>query len=163
MSGAEGHSGFDDWRPDEIERQRERGFLVDRSVFLAAEEGLDPGPPPPGEAHVSIATLTQLGIRLYEAADEDERRLRRTTLAKAHRFLPLPFDEEVDHHLVGIYAMAVEDPTPIGRAPVAGRFDVLDAIVAATAEHHGMVLWALDGRFEELRRYAIRLRVAGRG
>lgn len=125
------------------------GYLVDTSVFIAAEQNRSLGPPPPGEARVSVATLTELGVGLRRA-DEPLRRLREATLARAKRFVPIPYDEHVAEWLADLLATA----RTRGR-----RAGAMDAIIAATALAHGLVVWTQDGDFAVLAELAPALQV----
>ncbi len=125
-------------------------YLVDTSVFIASEQRRRLGPPPPGEARISVATLTELGVAVRRAADPPLQGLRAATLARARRFLPLPYDEPVAERLADVLAAARAQ----GR--VAGA---MDAIIAATALAHGLVVWTRDDDFRVLAELAPALRV----
>lgn len=126
------------------------GFLVDTNIFIAAEQRRPTGAPPAGNARISVATLTELGVGVRRATDEPLRRLREVTMARAQRFVALPYDETVADQLADLLA-AVR----AGRR----RAGAMDAIIAATALAHGLVVWTQDDDFEVLAELAPRLRV----
>lgn len=117
------------------------GYLVDTSIFIAAEQRRPLSAPPPGEARISVATLTELGVGLRRATDEPLRHLRATTFARAQRFVALPFDEPVADRLADLLTSA-----RLGRR----RAGAMDAIIAATALAHGLTVWTQDNDFEVL-------------
>ena len=82
------------------------GYLVDTSVFIAAERQRPLGEPPAGEARISVATLTELGVGVRRAAG-----------------------------------------------------GAMDAIIAATALVHGLVIWTQDDDFGVLAELMPALRV----
>jgi len=117
------------------------GYLVDTSVFVAAEQQRPLGAAPGGQARVSVATLTELGVGVRRAEDPPLRRLREATLTRAQRFIALPYDEKVAARLADVVARAREH----GRRPGA-----MDAIIAATALVHGLTVWTRDRDFDVL-------------
>lgn len=126
------------------------GYLIDTSVFVAAEQGRLLAAPPDGQARISVATLTELGVGVRRAGDGALRRLRGATLARANRFVALPYDEQVADRLAELLATA--------RA-AARRAGAMDAIIAATALTHGLTVWTLDRDFDVLAEVAPRLQV----
>jgi len=114
------------------------GYLADTSVFVAAEQRRPLGEPPRGEARISVATLTELGVGTRLAATEDLRRVRQTTLACARRFVPLPYDELVASRLADLLAAARSQNRRAG---------AMDAIIAATALVHDLEVWTQDDDF----------------
>lgn len=126
------------------------GYLADTSTFIAAEADRPLGPPPPGESRISVATLTELGVGMRRAADEATAQLRQTTMARARRFVALPFDERVADRLTEILAAARTQHRRAG---------AMDAIIAATALSHGLVIWTQDDDFDVLAELAPDLRV----
>lgn len=126
------------------------GYLADTSVFIAAEQGRELGDPPAGDARISVATLTELGVGARRAKGADLTRLREATLARAHRFIALPYDEAVAERLAEILA----DARSRGR-----RAGAMDAIIAATALVHDLAIWTLDADFDVLAELAPGLRV----
>jgi predicted nucleic acid-binding protein len=127
------------------------GYIADTSVFVAAEQGRPLSAPPAGEARISVATLTELGVGVRRAAGDDLRRLRETTLARARRFVALPYDEPVAERLADLLATA----RARGR-----RAGAMDAIIAATALAHGLAVWTQDDDFALLADLAPELRIA---
>ena len=126
------------------------GFLADTSVFVAAEQRRSLGQPPDGEARISVATLTELGVGVRRAPPGDLRTLRERTLAEARRFIALPFDERVAEHLAEILTSA----RATGR-----RAGAMDAIIAATALAHDLAIWTQDADFVVLGELAPGLRI----
>ena len=126
------------------------GYLADTSVFVAAEQRRPLGSPPDGDARISVATLTELGVGVRRADDKGLRRLREATLARARRFLALPYDESVAGPLANLLAEARET----GR-----RAGAMDAIIAATALAHDLAVWTQDSDFDVLAEIAPRLRI----
>lgn len=127
-----------------------RGYVADTSVFVAAEQGRALGQPPAGDARVSVATLTELGLGVRRAQTAVLRSLRQATLARAQRFVPLTYDEAVADRLADILAAARDQ----GR-----RAGAMDAIIAATALVHGLTVWTQDDDFDVLGELAPRLQV----
>jgi len=126
------------------------GYLADTSVFVAAEQRRPLGLPPDGEARISVATLTELGVGVRRARNETLRRLRETTMSRARRFVALPYDEAVADRLAALLSRAREDGRHAG---------AMDAIIAATAMTHGLVVWTQDEDFDVLAELAPELRV----
>lgn len=117
------------------------GYLADTSVFVAAEQRRQLGEPPRGEARISVATLTELGVGARLAATEELRHLRQTTLARAQRFVPLPYDDLVAARLADLLATARRRKRRAG---------AMDAIIAATALVHDLEVWTQDDDFDVL-------------
>jgi predicted nucleic acid-binding protein len=117
------------------------GYLADTSVFVAAEQRRPLGPPPEGEARISVATLTELGVGVRLAKGEELGELRRLTFARAQRFVALPYDELVAARLAGILAEARRRKRRAG---------AMDAIIAATALVHDLEVWTQDDDFQVL-------------
>jgi predicted nucleic acid-binding protein len=126
------------------------GYIADTSVFVAAEQGRPLGAAPSGDARISVATLTELGVGLRRAQTPSLNELRRATFARAKRFIALPYDEAVAERLAELLAAAREQ----GR-----RAGAMDAIIAATALVHDLAVWTQDDDFEVLRELAPSLRV----
>ena len=125
------------------------GYLVDTSIFVAAEQDRAVQPPPQGEARISVATLTELRVGVLRA-ESPLRALREATFARAQRFIPLPYDEVVAERLANLLAEA--------RARKR-RASAMDAIIAATALAHDLAVWTHDGDFDVLAELEPRLRV----
>ena len=126
------------------------GYLADTSVFVAAEQRRPLGPPPEGDARISVATLTELGVGVRRADDERLRALREATLSRVRRFIALPYDEPVAERLADLLAAARTQRRRAG---------AMDAIIAATALAHGLTVWTQDDDFEILAELAPDLRV----
>jgi predicted nucleic acid-binding protein len=126
------------------------GYLADTSVFVAAEQRRPLGAPPSGEARISVATLTELGVGVRRAGNESLRLLREETMSRARRFVALPYDEDVADRLAELLSRAREH----GR-----RAGAIDAIIAATALTHGLVVWTQDDDFDVLAELVTELRV----
>lgn len=117
------------------------GYLADTSVFIAAEQRRPLGAPPAGDARVSVATLTELGVGVRRAANPELRRLREATVERARRFVPLAYDEAVADRLADLLAEARRQSRRAG---------AMDAIIAATALVHGLAVWTQDDDFAVL-------------
>lgn len=127
------------------------GYLADTSVFVAAEQRRALSEPPAGEARISVATLTELGVGVRRADhDKDLLELRSATLARARRFIALPYDERVADRLADLLASARSQ----GR-----RAGAMDAIIAATGLVHDLAIWTQDDGFAVLAELAPGLRV----
>jgi predicted nucleic acid-binding protein len=126
------------------------GYLADTSVFVAAEQRRSLGRPPEGDARISVATLTELGVGARMAASDDLGRLRATTLARAQRFVALPYDELVAARLADLLAEA-------GRRKRRDR--ATEMIIAATALVHDLEVWTQDDDFDVLAELDSDLRV----
>jgi predicted nucleic acid-binding protein len=125
-------------------------YLVDTSVFVAAEQRRSLGAPPVGDARVSVATLTELFVGVHRASDDALRELRRTTLSRARRFIALPYDAVVAERLAGLVAAA---------RTARRRAGIMDAIIAATAIAHDLTVWSQDADFVVLAELEPALRV----
>jgi predicted nucleic acid-binding protein len=126
------------------------GYLADTSVFVAAEQQRTLALPPAGDARISVATLTELGVGVRRAASEPLRELREATLARARRFIALPYDERVAERLADLLVTARERRRRAG---------AMDAIIAATALAHDLAVWTQDDDFDVLAELAPALRV----
>lgn len=126
------------------------GYLADTSVFVAAEQRRPLGQPPNGEARISVATLTELGVGIRMATSPNLRQLREATLAAAARFIALPYDELVAERLADLLAAARRQRRRAG---------AMDAIVAATALVHDLDIWTQDDDFDILAELSPQLRI----
>lgn len=126
------------------------GYLADTSVFVAAEQQRRLGRPPAGDARISVATLTELGVGVRRAGSEPLRDLRQATLSAARRFIALPYDEAVAERLAELLARARAQRRRAG---------AMDAIIAATALTHDLAVWTQDADFDVLTKLAPDLRV----
>ena len=127
------------------------GYLVDTSIFVAAEQQRSLNNPPPGEGRISVATVTELVVGVRRARGSELQALREATLAEARSYIALPYDELVAERLGELLAVA--------RA-VGVRAGAMDAIIAATALVHELAVWTQDQDFEALASLAPSLRVA---
>jgi predicted nucleic acid-binding protein len=126
------------------------GYLADTSIFVAAEQQRTLAAPPAGDARISVATLTELGVGVRRAASEPLRELREATLGRARRFIALPYDERVAERLAELLATARVRQRRAG---------AMDAIIAATALAHDLAVWTQDDDFDVLAELAPALRV----
>jgi predicted nucleic acid-binding protein len=126
------------------------GYLADTSVFVAAEQRRSLGQPPQGEARISVATLTELGVGARMAGSPELRQLREATLGAAARFVALPYDELVAQRLADLLAAARSHRLRAG---------AMDAIIAATALVHDLDVWTQDDDFDVLAELSPELRV----
>lgn len=117
------------------------GYLADTSVVVAAEQSRELGAPPDGEARISVATLTELGLGVRRAPKGPLRVLREATLARARSFIPLAYDELVADRLAEVLA---------GARASGRRAGAMDAIIAATAIAHDLAVWTRDDDFDVL-------------
>lgn len=124
------------------------GYLIDTSVFIAAEAGRAVGGAPAGEARISVATLTELMVGVNTAKPQ-VRELRQDTLTQARRFIALAFDELVAERLAELLSTRGARRT----------IKLIDAIIAATALVHGLSVWTQDDDFETLAEAMPRLQV----
>lgn len=128
------------------------GYLMDTSVFVAAEQGRPLGDAPEGEARISVATLTELLVGVGRAGDGALRTVRKATLDSAGKFIALPYDEAVARRLADLLVAARTQRRRAG---------AMDAIIAATALAHGLTVWTQDGDFDVLAELDPDLRVEG--
>jgi predicted nucleic acid-binding protein len=126
------------------------GYLADTSVFVAAEQRRSLGRPPEGEARISVATLTELGVGVRMATNPKLQQLREATRGAARRFVALQYDELVAERLADLLA------TARGKRRRAGA---MDAIIAATALVHDLDVWTQDDDFDVLAELAPQLRI----
>jgi predicted nucleic acid-binding protein len=126
------------------------GYLMDTSVFVAAEQGRPLSDPPQGDARLSVATLTELHVGVGRAPEGPLRTLREATLERAEKFIALPYDETVARRLAKLLVAARDQRRRAG---------AMDAIVAATALAHGLAVWTQDDDFEVLAELDPELRV----
>lgn len=126
------------------------GYLADTSVFVAAEQRRPLGRPPEGDARISVATLTELGVGVRMAASDELGQLRRATMERAQRFVALPYDELVAARLADLLVAARRRKRRAG---------AMDAIIAATALVHDLEVWTQDDDFDVLAELDPELRV----
>jgi predicted nucleic acid-binding protein len=126
--------------------------LLDTSVFIARETGLELGELPQRVA-VSVVTIGELQLGALAAADPDRRIRRADTLALARTADPLPISE----------AIMVTWATLVNACRTAGiqrMVRLTDALIAATAIEHGLPVVTQDEDFEAIARAHPRLDVA---
>jgi predicted nucleic acid-binding protein len=128
------------------------GYLIDTSVFVAAEQQRPLSPAPAGDARISVATLTELHVGVGRATSAPLRELRGATLDRARKFIALPYDETVARRLAALLVAARDKKRRAG---------AMDAIVAATALAHGLAVWTQDDDFDVLAELDPELRVHG--
>jgi predicted nucleic acid-binding protein len=126
------------------------GYLADTSVFVAAEQRRSLGQAPEGEARISVATLTELGVGVRMATRPKLRKLREATLGAAARFIALPYDELVAERLADLLSTAHRRQRRAG---------AMDAIIAATALVHDLDVWTQDDDFDVLAELSPELRI----
>ena len=126
------------------------GYVLDTSIFVAAEQDRPPTDPPDGEGRISVATLTELGVGVRRTSDPQLRRDRQATVERARKFIALPYDEVVAERLADLLAAA----RTAGR-----RAGAMDAIIAATALAHDLTVWTQDDDFAVFAELSPRLRV----
>jgi predicted nucleic acid-binding protein len=126
------------------------GYIADTSVFVAAEQRRSLGQPPEGDARISVATMTQLGVGVRLAKSPKLRQLREETLQAAARFIALPYDELVAERLADLLAATRTQRRRAG---------AMDAIIAATALAHDLDVWTKDGDFDVLAELSPELRI----
>lgn len=116
--------------------------LLDTSVLIGIEAGrIEPQEIPDGAA-ISVITLSELHLGVLAADDPDERGARLNTLLGAERlFDPIPVDDAVARR----FAQIVDALRRRQR-----RAPVLDALIAATALEHALVLYTQDRDFESI-------------
>jgi hypothetical protein len=119
-------------------------------VFIAAEQGRPMTSELVGEGRVSVVTLTELRVGVLRAPGTTTRALRERTLSRAESFVPLAYDEAVSRHLAALIAAA----RTAGR-----RAGAMDAIIAATALSHDLLLLTRDDDFDVLAALEPALRV----
>lgn len=128
------------------------GYLIDTSIFVAAEQRRAMSEPPAGEGRISVATLTELRVGVLRAASEPLRELRAMTYARARRFLPLPYDEVVAEQVARLLAAARDQQRKAG---------AMDVIIAATALAHDLTIWTQDSDFAVLQELQPALQIQG--
>ena len=105
------------------------GYVIDTSIFVAAEQDRPLGAPPAGDGRTSVATLTELGVGVRRAVGEEAVQRRRATMEDARRYIALAYDEPVAERLADVLAAARDQRRRAG---------LMDAIIAATALAHDL-------------------------
>lgn len=126
------------------------GYVLDTSIFVAAEQDRPLSNPPDGEGRISVATLTELGVGVRRASDPQLRQDRQAALDRVQTFIALAYDESVAARLADLLAAARDQ----GR-----RAGAMDAIIAATALARDLTVWTQDDDFDVLAELAPDLRV----
>lgn len=126
------------------------GYVLDTSIFVAAEQDRPLSDPPDGEGRISVATLTELGVGVRRASHPQLRQDRQATLDRAQAFIALAYEESVAGRLADLLAAARDQ----GR-----RAGAMDAIIAATALAHDLTVWTQGDDFDVLAELAPDLRV----
>ncbi|MBO0767454.1 MAG: PIN domain-containing protein [Solirubrobacterales bacterium] len=124
-------------------------FLLDTSVFIAAETGRALSPLPEGDMRISVVTLAELKLGVLRSSGA-VRELRSATVARAERFIPVSVDEHVADGLASLLSKLRSSQR---------RSKAFDCFVAATALAHDLTVVAQDHDFEELQAVEQRLRV----
>jgi len=113
--------------------------LLDTSVLIGWEAGRIDSGRLPERAAISALTIAELHLGVLVAADSEERARRLETLVLAERaYEPIPVDAAVGRRFAEFVAALRGE----GR-----RAPVLDALIAATAIAHGLVLYTQDADF----------------
>ena len=113
--------------------------LLDTSVLIAREQGLDAAWPDHGA--ISVITLAELEVGVLRARSSDVRAERLRSLSRVEQeFDALPVDQTVARRFAQLVAAAREQ----GRRP-----RVVDALIAATALAHGLPVYTRDADFDE--------------
>ncbi len=116
--------------------------LLDTSVLIGLESGRVEAREIPDGAAISVITLSELHLGVLAADDPDERVARLNTLLGAERlFDPIPVDDGVARRFAQIVDVLRRKQR---RAPV------LDALIAATALEHALILYTQDRDFEPI-------------
>jgi len=116
--------------------------LLDTSVFIARETGRELGELPDRVA-VSVVTIGELQLGVFNAADADARARRADTLALARSADPIPISEAV----MVAWARLVADCKAAG---IHRTVKLTDALIAATAVEHGLPVVSQDGDFDDI-------------
>lgn len=115
--------------------------LLDTSVLIALEEGLDPETLP-DEGTISVVTLAELHVGVLVAKNSPVRARRLRTLAAVEStFRALPVDESVARRFAEMAANARRRGT---------RPKVMDLLIAATAAVHDLPLYSRDQGFASI-------------
>lgn len=126
--------------------------LLDTSIFIARESRRPLGELPDRVA-VSVVTIGELQLGVFNAPDDTTRALRADTLALARSADPIPVSEAI----MVTWARLVDDCRAAG---VASAIKLTDALIAATAVEHGLPVITQDGDYEKIAGAHPALRVA---
>lgn len=116
--------------------------LLDTSVFIARESGRTIAKLPQRVA-ISVITIGELQLGVFNAADAVIRARRADTLALARAADPIPISEAV----MVSWARLVADCRAAG---VHGAVKLTDALIAATAIEHGLPVVTQDADFDRI-------------
>lgn len=126
-----------------------RLVLIDTSVFVAAERGLNVPLEEAGQAAISAVTIAELETGVLTAPDDKSRAARLSTLTRAMTLAaPLPIDGLVASAFARVVAK---------RISANERVDTNDAWIAATALVHGAEVWTFDRDFERFEDVEVRV------
>lgn len=124
--------------------------LLDTSAFIAREAGRPLGELP-GQVALSVVTIGELQLGVLHADDANRAR-RAATLALARTADPIPISEAV----MVTWARLVSDCRSAG---VQRMIKLTDALIAATAIEHGLVVVTQDDDYDAMARAHRPLRV----
>jgi predicted nucleic acid-binding protein len=116
--------------------------LLDTSVFIARESKRPLGVLPDRVA-VSVVTIGELQLGVLNASDDATRARRADTLALARTADPIPISEAV----MTTWARLVADCQEAG---IHRTIKLTDALIAATAEEHGLPVVTQDGDYTRI-------------
>jgi predicted nucleic acid-binding protein len=116
--------------------------LLDTSVFIAREDGRPLGALPE-RTTISVITIGELQLGVFNAADDGVRARRADTLLLARAVDPVPVSEAI----MVTWARLVAD---CRRAGIHRVVKLTDALIAATAIEHGLPVVTQDGDYEKI-------------
>jgi predicted nucleic acid-binding protein len=118
--------------------------LLDTSVFIAREAAL-PLAELPDRVAVSVVTIGELQLGIFNARDDTTRARRADTLALARAADPIPISEAI----MVTWARLVSASKAAG---VDRTIKLTDALIAATAIEHGLSLVTQDTDYDQMAR-----------
>jgi predicted nucleic acid-binding protein len=118
--------------------------LLDTSVFIARETARPLGELPDRVA-VSVVTIGELQLGIFNASDDTTRARRADTLALARAADPIPIGEAI----MVTWARLVSASKAAG---VHRTIKLTDALIAATAVEHGLPVVTQDNDYDEMAR-----------
>ncbi len=116
--------------------------LLDTSIFIARESGRPLGKLPDRVA-ISVVTIGELQLGVLNAGDDATRARRADTLALARAADPIPISEAI----MTTWARLVADCRAAG---IHSTVKLTDALIAATAEEHGLPVVTQDGDYAKI-------------
>lgn len=116
--------------------------LLDTSVFIAREDGRPLGALPE-RVTISVITIGELQLGVFNAADHEIRARRADTLSLARAADPIPISEAV----TVTWARLVADCRAAG---IHRTVKLTDALIAATAVEHGLPVVTQDGDYKKI-------------